>query len=191
MSNSTSCTIWHQAWKLVGRWSPPVWNSEISASQIMVWAWPPRWPSITLLTESLGSGSWLKTQVKCQQLLKSTHMLISREVRPTQQPTVMEAAIASLQRPIFALNLKKDSSGTLDFGHVESALYDRSFISASVNSSKASWVIDKVTLATEKMSVTHNMLFGAVLSVWYPGRSRLTILQIQAQAITCTPTQNL
>ena len=76
----------------------------------------------------------------------------------------MEAAIASLRRPIFALNLKRDSSGTMDFGHVESALYDRSLISTSVNSSKASWVLDKVTLATEKMSVTHDMLFGGIPS---------------------------
>ncbi|KAL8738247.1 MAG: hypothetical protein Q9181_000927 [Wetmoreana brouardii] len=83
----------------------------------------------------------------------------SNSFRPTQQPTVMEAAQKLLQQPVFTLNLKPDSGGTLDFGIVDHSKHKGSLVEAKANIGIASWTVDAVTLSAGKAKVTQKMLF--------------------------------
>ena len=83
-----------------------------------------------------------------------------RTVRPIQQPTLMEAAQQSLQQPVFTVGLKANALGTLDFGYVNHSLYQGDLVTALVNNSQSSWVVDEITLSAGRATVTQQMLFG-------------------------------
>ena len=74
----------------------------------------------------------------------------------------MEAAQQYLQQPVFTLDLKPDSQGTLEFGLVDHSKHKGTLVEAKVNNiSDPSWTVDSVTLsAGKKAKVTQQMLFG-------------------------------
>ena len=72
----------------------------------------------------------------------------------------MEAAQQYLQQPIFTIGLRPNNQGTLNFGYIDNSLYQGSLISAPVNASQSSWVVDAVTLSAGSASITQSMLFG-------------------------------
>ncbi|KAL9581314.1 MAG: hypothetical protein Q9212_003972 [Teloschistes hypoglaucus] len=80
-------------------------------------------------------------------------------VQPKQQPTIMEAAQQYLQQPVFTVGLRPNSQGALNFGFVDDALYQGSLVSAPINASQASWVVDSITLSAGSATVTQSMLF--------------------------------
>lgn len=81
-------------------------------------------------------------------------------VQPKQQPTIMEAAQPYLQQPIFTVGLRPNAQGSLNFGYVDDSLYQGNLISAPINASQASWVVDAITLSASSATVTQSMLFG-------------------------------
>lgn len=86
--------------------------------------------------------------------------MIEDAVRPTQQPTFMEAVQHKLPQPIFTIGLKPNSHGTLNFGYVDKSLYQADLITASVDNIRSAWIVDSLTLSAGKATVTQQMLFG-------------------------------
>ena len=84
-------------------------------------------------------------------------------VRPVQQPTFVEAAQESLRQPVFTVSLKANSPGIFNLGHVDHSLYQGDLVTAPVNNSEASWVVDTITLSAGNATVTQQMLFGVCL----------------------------
>ncbi|KAL8641233.1 MAG: hypothetical protein Q9228_001932 [Teloschistes exilis] len=80
-------------------------------------------------------------------------------VQPKQQPTIMETAQPYLQQPIFTVGLRPNAQGSLNFGYVNDSLYQGNLISAPINASQASWVVDAITLSAGPATVTQSMLF--------------------------------
>lgn len=83
-------------------------------------------------------------------------------VSPTQQPTFMEAALRSLRQPVFTTAFKTDSLGSLTFGFINHSSYKGNLITARVNASRSSWVVDNIVLyaGNGKADVTQRMQFG-------------------------------
>ena len=73
----------------------------------------------------------------------------------------MEAAQHYLQQPVYTLDLKSDSRGTLEFGLVDHSKHQGTLVEAKVdNATDPSWTVDSATLSAGKASVTQTMLFG-------------------------------
>ena len=72
----------------------------------------------------------------------------------------MEAAQQSLQQPVFTIGFKPNTYGKLNFGYVDHSLYQGNLVTAPVNDSQSSWVVDAITLSAGKAAVTQKMLFG-------------------------------
>ena len=74
----------------------------------------------------------------------------------------MEAAQPYLQQPVFTLDFKPNSQGTLELGIVEHSKHKGTLVEAKVNNiSDPSWTVDGVTLSAGKeANVTQQMLFG-------------------------------
>ncbi len=90
--------------------------------------------------------------------------MIVDAVRPTQQPTFMEAVQQNLPQPVFTIGLKPNSHGTLNFGYVDKSLYQGDLITAPVDNSRSAWIVDSLTLSAGKATVTQQMLFGTHLN---------------------------
>lgn len=85
----------------------------------------------------------------------------NREVRPIQQPTIMMAVQEQLQQPIFTLEFKPDSTGSLEFGTVDHSKHKGTLVEAKVNNiSEPYWQVDAITLSSGKAKVTQRMIFG-------------------------------
>ncbi|KAI4196169.1 MAG: hypothetical protein LQ350_006717 [Teloschistes chrysophthalmus] len=91
--------------------------------------------------------------------LKQENLANDDAVQPKQQPTIMEAAQQYLEQPVFTVGLRPNSQGTLSFGFVDNSLYQGNLISAPINASQASWVVDSITLFAGSATVTQSMLF--------------------------------
>ena len=85
-------------------------------------------------------------------------------ITPDQSPTFMELAMGELDAPIFAVNLKSDGSGTLEFGAVDQAAYQGELVGGPVNAETASWIVDGVSYAVGDTSFAQQMNFGMSLS---------------------------
>lgn len=84
-----------------------------------------------------------------------------QEVRPTQQPTLMEAVQSQLQQPVFTVNFKPDSTGDLEFGIVDHSKHKGTLIQAEVNNkTNSDWTVDEITLTAGKAKTGQSMSFG-------------------------------
>ncbi|KAL9594608.1 MAG: hypothetical protein Q9219_006938 [cf. Caloplaca sp. 3 TL-2023] len=142
----------------------------------------PSWFNITYQTQSDAStyGPVVATQVKLGNLNVpgfavgvATHLAFGypldgfmglafkgiNTVQPAQQPTFMEAAQQYLQQPIFTVGLKPNNQGTLNFGYIDNSLYQGNLISAPVNASQSSWIVDGVTVTAGSALIVQSMLF--------------------------------
>ena len=72
--------------------------------------------------------------------------------------------MGELDAPIFAVNLKSDGSGTLEFGAVDQAAYQGELVGGPVNAETASWIVDGVSYAVGDTSFAQQMNFGMSLS---------------------------
>ena len=83
------------------------------------------------------------------------------EVRPTQQPTLMEAIQSQLQQPVFTVNLKPDSTGKLEFGIVDHSKHNGKLIQAEINNqTNSDWEVDETTLTAGNAKLGQSMSFG-------------------------------
>lgn len=80
----------------------------------------------------------------------------------------MELAIGELDAPIFAVNLKRDGSGTLEFGAVDQAAYQGDLVGAPVNAETSSWYVDGVSYGVGDSSFAQQMLFGMFILTLIP-----------------------
>ena len=85
----------------------------------------------------------------------------NQEVRPTQQPTLMESVQTQLQQPVFTVNFKPDSTGNLEFGIVDHSKHKGRLIQAEVNNqTNSDWTVDGITLTAGKAKLGQSMSFG-------------------------------
>ena len=96
--------------------------------------------------------------------MRKKHEIIKadeREVRPTQQPTLMEAVQSQLHQPVFTVNFKPDSTGNLEFGIVDHSKHKGTLIQAEVNNqTNSDWTVDGITLTAGKAKLEQSMSFG-------------------------------
>jgi len=108
--------------------------------------------------QGLNTGEWIPQD---SWISPKPWPMIVDTVRPTQQPTFMEAVQQKLSQPIFTIGLKPNSHGTLNFGYIDKSLYQGDLITASVDNSRSAWIVDSLTLSAGKATVTQQMLFGS------------------------------
>ncbi|KAL8831381.1 MAG: hypothetical protein Q9170_005316 [Blastenia crenularia] len=72
----------------------------------------------------------------------------------------MEAAQQYLQQPIFTVALRPNIQGTMNFGYIDNSLYQGNLISAPIDVSQSSWVVNAITLTAGSASATQSMIFG-------------------------------
>ena len=97
----------------------------------------------------------------------------NQEVRPTQQPTLMESVQSQLQQPVFTVNFKPDSTGNLEFGIVDHSKHKGTLIQAEVNNqTNSDWTVDGITLTAGKAKLGQSMSFGMPSNMFSTSNSR-------------------
>lgn len=82
-------------------------------------------------------------------------------ISPSPSLTFMELALPYLDQPVFAVNLKGDGSGTIEFGTVDDAGYSGDLMGVSVDNSSSAWHVNGVTFDVGDQSFSQQMLFGS------------------------------
>ena len=91
-------------------------------------------------------------------------------IKPDQSSTFMELAMGELDAPIFAVDLKSDGSGTLEFGAVDQAAYQGDLVGAPINVETGTWIVDGVSYTVGDTSFAQQMTFGMfVVTLWGSG----------------------
>lgn len=81
------------------------------------------------------------------------------QLTPVQSSTFMEHAMEQLKEPIFAVDFRKDGSGTIEFGGIDDTAYTGELMSLAVNKSTSSWIVDDVSFDFGD-GLTQQMSFG-------------------------------
>lgn len=75
-------------------------------------------------------------------------------VKPTKATTFFDTVMPQLAMPVFSVNLKNDSTGTYQFGAIDTSAFTGELTNIPVNSASGFWQVDSptVTIGNQKIA---------------------------------------